>query len=274
VIHDDETLASDSPEAWAMNYMAATTFMTGSGDDALLAQGHWNIAFELGEIPRLDAAKRQVGLGGTKIEDLNKSPVFGRLRLSLGLPAGWVGELGYTPPLVINGLHAQGLLDAAIGHPVIRRDAWALSARIFGQHGAALGDITCPADIAGISDSGKNPYGCQAPSHDRVALNYYGADLTAGGVRGGWHWHVGAGIVRTELGVQLDALTFSFRDRSRLTANGIRRFFVIGASRDIGPHWTVGVEELHVPNPVRRTADDVVRNEPLNSFRIRLGFRY
>ena len=274
MIHDDRNLGSDSPEAWAMNYMAATTFMTGSGDDAGLAQGRWSIAFELAEIPRLDAAKRQVGLGGTKIEDLNKSPVFGRLRLSLGLPAGWVGELGYTPPLAINGLRAQGLFDAAIGHPLIRHDAWGLSARIFGQHGSALGDITCPADIAGISDSEKNPYGCEAPSHDRVALNYYGADLTASGVGGEWHWQFGAGIVRTELEVQLDALTFSFRDRSRLTANGMRRFMVIGASRDIGTRWTVGVEALHVPNPVRRTPDNVEKNDALNSIRIRLSFRY
>src|SRR4249919_73026 len=94
VIHDDENLAADRTEAWAMNYMAATTYMSGLGDDP--APGEWKAAIELAEIPPLSAAKRQVGLRGTKFEDLNKSPVFGRLRMSFGLPAGWVGEVGYT----------------------------------------------------------------------------------------------------------------------------------------------------------------------------------
>jgi len=273
VVHDDEVLASDRPEAWAMNYMAATTFMTASGDDAVQSPGRWSIALELGDIPRLSAAQRQVGLGGTKIEDLNKSPVFGRVRLALGLPAGWIAELGYTPPLTINGLRAHGLIALAFGHSVIERDAWAISARAFGQHGAALGDITCPADIAGVTDSAVNPYGCQAASHDRVALNYYGADLTAGGGRGGWHWHGGFGVVRTELAVQLDALTFSFRDRSRLTANGVRRYLALGGSRDIDARWSVGAEVLYVPMSVRRTPDGPADHDPLTSFRLQLRYR-
>jgi hypothetical protein len=208
VVHDDEVLASDRPEAWAMNYMAATTFMAASGDDATLAPGHWTAALEFADIPRLSATQRQVGLGGTKIEDLNKSPVFGRLRLTVGLPAGWAAEFGYTPPLLIDGIRARGMVALALGHRVLKRDDWALSARAFGQHGSVLGDITCPADIAGVSDPSINPYGCQAASHDQVALNYYGADLIAGGGRGDWHWHAGLGVVRTELAVQLDALTF------------------------------------------------------------------
>lgn len=274
VIHDDEVLASDRTEAWAMNYMAATTFLTGFGDDAVLARGHWSATLELGEIPRLSAAQRQVGLGGTKIEDLNKSPVFGRLRVSVGLPAGWLAEFGYTPPLTINGLRARGLIALALGHHVIERDGWAVSARVFGQHGSVFGDITCPADIAGNSDPAQNPYGCDAASHDRVDLNYYGADLLAGGGRRAWHWHGGAGLVRTEFGVQLDALTFSFRDRSRLTANGVRRYLVAGVGRDLNPHWRVGAEVLYVPMSVRRAPAASSSNDPLTSFRLQLQYRH
>jgi hypothetical protein len=274
VVHDDEVLAADRPEAWAMNTMAATTFMTAFGDDATLASGHWNVALEIGEIPRLSAAQRQVGLGGTKIEDLNKSPVFGRLRFALGLPAGWAAEFGYTPPLMINGLRARGLVALAFEHRVIERDGWAMSARVFGQHGSVLGDITCPADIAGVSDPAINPYGCQAASHDRVALNYYGTGLTVGGGRDGWHWHGGLGIVRTELAVQLDSLTFSFRDRTRLTANGFKRYLVAGVSHDLNSSWSVGAEVLYVPLSVRRDPNLSASNDSLTSVRLQLRYRH
>jgi hypothetical protein len=274
VVDDHEVLAADRPEAWAMNYMAATTFMTAFDDSATLPPGHWNVALELGDIPRLSAAHRQVGLGGSKVEDLNKSPVFGRLRLALGLPAGWLAEFGYTPPLTVNGLRAHGLVALAVGHRIVERDAWALSARAFGQHGSVRGDIICPADIAGVPDISMNPYGCQTASRDRVALNYYGADVTAAGGRGDWHWHGGIGIVRTELEVRLDALTFSFRDRTRLTANGFQRYLVAGVGRNIDRRWSVGAEVLYVPLPVRRDPDDSADNDALTSVRLLLRYRH
>jgi hypothetical protein len=270
--HQDELLSSDRPEAWAMNYMAASSFLTSFGESSSLAPWRWSAALELGEVPRLSTAQRQVGLNGTKVEDLNKSPVFGRLRLALGLPAGWVAELGYTPPLEINGTHGS-LVALAFGHSLIRRENWNLSARAFGQHGSVRGDITCPEKLAGIADPELNPYGCDAASHDRVDLNYYGADLTAGWRRGGWHGYAGVGLVRTELTVRLDALTYSVRDRSRLTANGMQRYLTVGARRDFNPRWSVGAEWLYVPISVRRDSGTGSENDPLGSFRLQLRYQ-
>lgn len=272
VIEDREVLAGDRPEAWAMNYMAATSYMTALGDQQELASGHWNLALELGDIPRLSATQRKVGFSGDKVEDLNKSPVFGRLRVALGLPAGWVAELGYTPPLAINGARPRDLVAIALGHRVIARDNWQLSARVFGQHGSISGDITCPAQLAGIVDPEVNPYGCQAASHDRIALNYYGADLTAGGGTGAWHWHAGLGAVRTELGVQVDAPTFSYLDHTHLTANGMTRYLAVGAARDLNPRWRLGAELLYVPLQVRRTPGADPENDPLTSIRFQLRY--
>lgn len=273
VVHDDEKLTADRPEAWAMNYMAASTFMTAFGETPALAPGHWNAALDLGEIPSLSRSQRQVGLHGIKIEDLNKSPVFGRLRLALGLPAEWIAEFGYTPPLAINGTRAQGLVALALGRRLIEGRAWTLSARAFGQHGSVHGDITCPAELAGVSDTDANPFGCQSASNDRVTLNYFGTDLTAGGGSGDWHWHAGLGVVRTELAAQLDALTFSFRDRSRLTANGVQRFVVAGIGRGLNPQWSLGAELLYVPLSVRRDPDAGSGNDSLTSFRLQLRYR-
>jgi hypothetical protein len=273
VFHDDEVLSSDRPEAWAMNYMAAGTYMTAFGDGETLAPGHWSAALELGQIPRLSATQRQVGFDGFKVEDLNRSPVFGRLRLMVGLPARWVGEIGYTPPVEIDGTKAHGLFAAAIGRRMISRDRWTLSARLFGQHGSVQGDITCPADIAGSDDSVLNPYGCQAASRDRATMNYYGSDVTAGGGRGDWRWHASVGLVRTELAVHLDALTFSLRDRSRLTANSWQHYLAAGASHDLGKHWNLGAELLFVPLSVRRDPTGSADNDPMTSFRLLLRNR-
>ncbi|HEY5309653.1 MAG TPA: hypothetical protein VIK97_14165, partial [Casimicrobiaceae bacterium] len=36
IVHNDEDLASDRPEAWAMNYMAASSLMTAFGQTPAL----------------------------------------------------------------------------------------------------------------------------------------------------------------------------------------------------------------------------------------------
>src|SRR5512135_312234 len=76
-VRNDESLASDRPEAWAMNYIGASTLMTAFGGTPALAAWNWSVALELGHIPRLGEAQQRVGLHGIKQEDLNKAPVFG-----------------------------------------------------------------------------------------------------------------------------------------------------------------------------------------------------
>ena len=272
VVRQDERLASDRPEAWAMRRVAGASLMTAFGEIPALAPGQWSLALEAGEVPRLSTAQRRVGFNGDKIEDLNKSPVFGRIRLGLGLPAGWVAELGYTPPLAINGVRPRNLVALAVGHRVFERGRFNLSARAFGQHGAIEGDITCPAELVGVTDLERNPYGCQAASNDRISVNDYGVDLTSGWNTGRWHWHGELGVVRTELQVRVDALTFDVRDRSRLMANGVVHYTALGVRRDLGRHWSLGTELLHVPLRVRRGPDAASQSEPLTSLRLQLRY--
>ena len=180
VVSSSQTVATDSPEAWAMRTFAGTTLMTSFGDVARVAPWRWSAAVDLGAIPHLSEAQQQVGFGGFKNEDLNKSPVFGRLRLALGLPQGWIAELGYTPPLEIDGSRPRNLFALAVGRRVLESDGFALSLRTLGQVGDVTGDITCPARLAGVADPVQNPYGCRAPSNDTFTTNYYGIDATAG----------------------------------------------------------------------------------------------
>lgn len=270
VLDDEEFVASDSPEAWAMNYVVASTTMTASGATPERAFGEWDVAVDLGHVPRLSREQQQVGFAGEKAEDLNKSPVFGRLRLGIGLGAGFYGEIGYTPPLSIDGTKPRDLFSLALGKRWWQRDAWSVSSRLFGQHGSAHGDITCPEDIAGPFDRETNPFGCVEKSDDRIALNYYGADLTvAGGTA--WRWHATAGVLRTEPTVRVDARVFTVIDNSRLVARGVLPYLATGVGREVAPGWTLTGELLHVPLDVQRTPGDV-ENDPLTSVRLQLRY--
>jgi hypothetical protein len=250
----EEHLAADRPEAWAMNYFAATTLFTAYGEVAARAPWQWDLATDLGHIPRLNDRERRVGLFGTKFEDLNKSPVFGRLRLTVGLPQDWLAEFAYTP--------------------LIARDPWSVAVRALGQHGSIRGDVTCPARLANVADPVSNPYNCQAASNDRFGLNYYGADLTAGLRTGAWRLFGSAGLVRTDLDVQVDALTGGVRDRSHLFSRSWLHFFTLGARYEVDPKWSVATELLYVPLHVRRGQGAARETDSLASLRLQLRYRF
>ena len=273
VIHADETLSSSRPEAWAMNYMAASSFLTSFGATPALRPWGWEVAGDLGHIPSLSDSQQRVGFNGTKLEDLNRSPVFGRVRVMLGLPAGFVAELGYTPSLTIDGVKPLDLFALALGYRVFERDNFSLSMRAIGQRGRATGDITCPARLAHAGPQ-DNPYGCQAPSTDRVTLNYFGIDTTAAWDWKPWHVHGNFGVARTDLAVQVDALTFDVRDRSLLQATASKPYVAIGGSRDLDDRWNLGAEILYVPLRVQRDTNSSSSNDPLTSFRLQLRYRF
>jgi hypothetical protein len=269
----DEVLALDRTEAWAMNYLASAALPIGAGPPGDAAPGEWRLIGELGHNPSLDADQRLVGLDGTKREDLNKSPVFGRLRADVALPAHLRLELGWTPPVAIGGSRPRSLFATALAWRVVARDPFALGVRVFGQHGHVSGDFTCPEEIVGLTDPELNPYGCEARSNDRYALRQYGAEVEGQWRRGGWQWLGSAGAVRNELEVQVDAITFGVHDLSRLTANHWRPFFSVGARRELGSHWAVAAHWVHVPLPVRRPPDTEREHDDFDAMRFQLEWR-
>ena len=267
VVRNDARVATDTPEAWAMRYFAGTTLFTSLGDTARLAPACWNASLDVGAIPRLDETQQEVGFGGFKREDLNKSPVFGRLRLAVGLPHGVVAELAYTPPLAIDGTRPRDLVAAAVGKRLLDEGAFTWSMRALGQIGRVQGDITCPARLAGLTDETQNPYGCQAPSNDTFATRYYD-----GWGLGDWRAYASAGIVRAHLAVQVDAQVFDANDRSRLTSRSNLAWLAAGVRRDLDRHWSVGAELLYVPLAVRRPPDFAREADPLTTLRLQLRY--
>ncbi|UHQ18442.1 hypothetical protein LVB87_09465 [Lysobacter sp. KIS68-7] len=274
VIRNDENLTESRPEAWAMRYYTGTTLMTPFGTEPALAPWQMQVGAELGSVPRLDDTQRRVGFDGIKLEDLNKSPVVGRLRGWIGLPWGFVAELGIVPPVSLNGTKPRDLYSAAIGRRLIDSNGFIVSARVVGQHGAAVGDITCPADIAGVQDPVRNPFGCDARSSDTLWMNYYGFDGTAALVTGAWTWHGTVGLVRMENEVQVNALTYGLPDRSRLVAQHDQPYLAAGVGRDFGHGWHAAAEVLYVPLTVLRVPDGSSDNDSLVSFRLQLAYRF
>ena len=272
-VRNDENLGATRPEAWAMNYMVASTYMTAFGQTPAIAPWHWMGSAELGHVPRLSEADQRVGFEGTKQEDLNRSPVFGRMRLLLGLPAGFVAELGWTPPIEVRGVKVRDLFALAIGRRLIEHEAFTLSARAFGQTGRASGDITCPARLANLPID-QNPYGCHAASDDQASLDYFGLDATAGWNAAPWHAHATAGAVRTDLAVQVDALSFDVRDRSKLTAKSTKGYLAMGGSYDLTHCWNVGAELLYVPLRVQRDPNGGSSNDPFTGLRLQLRYKF
>ena len=274
VIRNDEILEPERPEAWGMRYMTAATLMTSFGPVPALASGEWQVAGELGDIPHLDAAQTAVGFNGIKGEDLNKSPITGRLRGWIGLPGGFVAELGWTPPVEIDGAKPRDLFSAAIGRRFVDAHGYTVSARVFGQHGAATGDITCPADLVD-ADFSVNPYGCvQRPSSDTLEMNYYGFDGTFAYATGPWTMHATGGLVRMENTVQVDAITYGYPDRSYLVAHDDAWFLAAGVGRELGSGWALAAEVLYVPLTVLRDPNGSADNDPLLSWRLQLRYRF
>ena len=273
VIRADEDLSRTRPEAWAMNYVAASTLMTSFGATPVLAPGQWQAGGDLGHIPRLSDSQQQVGFIGTKQEDLNRSPVFGRIRAMVGLPAGLVLEGGYTPPLTIDGTQPRDVFALALGRRVYERDDWSVSLRGFGQVGRVHGDITCPGRVSNLPAE-ENPYGCRAASDDRMVLNLYGLDATTAWRRGDWSFHGTLGAVRTDLEVQVNALVFDNNDRSKLTARGSWPYLAAGTSYDLDRCWKLAAEILYVPLKVQRDIDGPTERDPLTSLRLRAMYRF
>src|SRR3954470_20630857 len=77
-----EPLAFSRPESWVMKYFASATLLTGLGPAGPVGTG-LKIGLEGDWLPYLSEAQRTVGFEGTKVEDLNKVPVLGRLRLDI-----------------------------------------------------------------------------------------------------------------------------------------------------------------------------------------------
>lgn len=261
------------PEAWALKYFSAVSTFTALGPPVVREPGSIDFGLELGWIPSLSESQRRVGFDGTALEDLNKSPLFGRPRLTVGLPAGFSVEGAWVPPVGINGQRAN-LFAAALERPFVDADPWTLGFRLYGQLGHAKGDFTCSKDVASQPPgSSGNPRSCDVPSADSATLNNVGLALT-GGVKlgGGGALHFAGGGTYNDLVFQVGAVTAGVPDNTRLATHGWTGWVAAGAGWPLGKGASIAAEAYYSPLLVRRPPQEATQNDGLFNVRALLRF--
>lgn len=274
VLRDHEDLDFDRPEAWAMAWFAAVAFPTALATEPL-PPGGVELSLEGGYVPQLSEEQRTVGFLGEKPEDLNRTSVFGRPRVSLGLPADLTATVSWAPPVDINGVKPD-VVSFALAGKLWQGERARIGARVFGQRGTLRGDLTCPKDIAGLTDPGRNPYGCEEPSRDEMSQRLVGAELQASTSLARWPAvspYVTIARSRLHAKFQVDARRNGFLDRTLLETDGTIWSGTVGVSVDAGRDARLSGEVFYAPLDVVGRAGKGKETDGLLNARVLLGYR-
>lgn len=275
VVEFTEHLDFDRPEAWALNYFTSASLLTGLGPVEPRSPGQIDLGVELDWVPSLDREQRTVGFGGFKEEDLNRLEVWARLRLSIGLPAGFGLTLGWIPPLEIEGVEGN-LFALALDRRLWASERWGVGLRLYGQVGETKGDFTCRAgrDERFPPGSPQNPFGCRAPSHDTATLGYAGLEVSGSyAFEAGPGLYLGLAANHLDTEFQVDALTFDIHDRTRLLADGWTWSIDAGVSYPLHERWVIAGELFYTPLEIDRPQASGSENDPLFNLRVLLSYR-
>ncbi|MEX2110422.1 MAG: hypothetical protein WD802_07465 [Gemmatimonadaceae bacterium] len=155
--------------------MATTPEVTMAGSIRFGAEGEY--------VPRPDPELEQTGRCFTqKSEETSLSPVFGRPRITIGIPLGFTVELGYLPPVTI-AKATPHLFSFAIAHATHHSFGPASGTTIIfrghGTYGSVKGAITCPSSALQQTLPDSPCYGNE-PSNDTFHPDMFGGEIAAG----------------------------------------------------------------------------------------------
>ncbi len=275
ILDVDQELDFERTESWAMKYFASANLFTGLGPPRQRRPGSLEVGLEALWVPTLSERERTVGFNGSKTEDLNKTSVFARPRLTVGLPAAFSLELSYVPPVEVFDVEPD-LLAAAIGRPLHETARWRLGARAFAQYGTLKGDFTCPAEEAAAGDDLlRNPFRCEATSRDEMTLRVAGLELSAAlRPRGAQKVepYAAFGVTRMDLDFQVGARYAGIVDSSRLLTEGNTLYLAAGVEMAVGEKLRFGAELFYTALDVIRPPSTSSQNDAL--FHLRAALRY
>lgn len=265
-------LEFDRPEAWAMKFAVGVATFTGFGVPVELEDGEFEVGVEVGNVPRLSDAERRVGFNGTKLEDMNKSPVFARIRGRFGVGAGWAAELGFVPPVRVEG--AQPLMLAgALGGVLTESYSYRVGARIHGQIGRIRGDITCDeATVAAPPNTPANEFSCEAVSNDEMVHAYSGVEVSASWLLGSVEPYLTVSGTYVDAEFRVDAQYAGLASNEIFTANGGTLAGALGAAIALSDEARMAVEVFYTPLSVVRPPETDSGVEGL--FNVRALFSY
>lgn len=163
-------------------YTAPIAFSLGAAPTVMRA-GSVRFGAEGGYVPKPDPALEQTGACFTqKSEQTSLSPVFGRPRITIGVPLGFSLELAYLPPVTIAratpNLFSFGVAQTthfSFGPP----KGTTIMVRGHGTFGNVKGAITCPARSLQQTSPTAPCYGTE-PSDDTFHPDMFGGEISAG----------------------------------------------------------------------------------------------
>lgn len=272
----EENLDFDRPEAWAMKWFSSLVVMTSLGGPPELGPGGWELAFEGGWVPHLSKEERTVGFIGNKEEDLNRTAVFGRIRLSAGLPARFTLTAGWVPPVEIDGATPH-LLALSLGRPLYEGRSFRLEGSVTAQGGSFEGDFTCPEDAVRAGDDPvRNPFNCLEPSDDEMSVRAAGLGL-AGSWRlaGAPRWSPYASLAGHwfDNEFQVGARYGTIDDHTVLLSDGTTIAATAGLGYRAGERTRLAAELFYSPLDVVRDPGQGSENDGLFNARVLLGYR-
>lgn len=269
VVEGTEELDFDRPEAWAMKFFASLSLLTGMGVPDPIAKGAIALGFEGGFVPQLSEDERRVGFEGTKVEDLNRTHFFGRVRGKIGLSPNYALELAYLPPFDVGGTKPH-LFAASLGRPFVLSETFQIGVRGYTQVGTIEGDITCSSDDL----EGENPFRCEAPSNDELGQFLLGAELTAGYVSDSpLRPYVGIAFNYLDLDFQIDARYSGIVDRNQQLTDGGTVSVTTGLAWVPSDRWTVTGEIFYSWLSITRPPETSSSNEGLLNGRFLVSYR-
>lgn len=178
---------ANSNEARLLAFYEAPIAFSGTGAPAVLPTGGVALTGELVGVPTPPRSLTHTNLCfAANQEASHLSPVLPRLRLEVGLPAGFAVEGSYLPPITVDqaqpslGSLALTYTDVLYAPGVGRRGpSVTLGLRADATVGRVRGSITCSRAALQLTDPGAPCYGSM-PSRDTFYPNTWGGEGTLG----------------------------------------------------------------------------------------------
>lgn len=263
----------DRPEAWGMKYGTSLSIFTGFGAPRETASGEVELGFEMGHVPEVSDSQRRIGFNGTKLEDMNKTPVFGRIRAGVGVGGGWKAEMGLVPPVEVDGATPL-MASVSLGGPLYTGSAVRFGVRGYGHVGRFGGDITCDAEtVAAGPDPVRNEFNCESVSDDDLRQRFVGAELSGA---------LPFGVVEPYATVALNYLDTSFQVRATyagtrseelLETSGVTVSGTVGVVIALTESVRLSTEAFYSPLDVVRPPATVPVNDGMFNLRALLSYR-
>ena len=250
----DQEVDFSSPEGWGMAFMTTSSQNLGQMPPHSVNIKDISISAELSSIPRLNKEQQKIGFGGFKDEDLNKSPAFGRIRASIGLPWDLNAEISWTPPIQINNSKPDNLWGAAVSKPIINNEKIGLGLRLFLVRGGAIASVTCSEDNLNFDlYTPQNTAGCIALSDDKLKMDHEGIEiflsLTNSSAILPW---ISLASSNLDNSVEINAPLEVGRERATVYSSGSTQTISFGFTYDFNEDWSFNASSSYTPLDVRR----------------------